>query len=166
VRHWATSIKHRVGHRGAVLLGLGVFDLLYGYTKMINPDEVSRNSQQLRLLAEVFPLGSDRAAIVTWGLLWWLAGAFCLVNAFRHEDRWGYGAAIGIKISWLLGNAYAWSQGLIGGGSTLATWSLVLYFAVVSALRAEPTPELDDLIHELESHTGEVPRVRDDGEDD
>lgn len=156
IRGKTCSVRRRVGDRGAALLCLGVFDFVYGWTKLINPDPVSAHSQQLQLIGQLFPMLPDHTTLLVWGYLWWLAGVFCVVNAFRRNDRWGYGAAIGIKVSWISANLIAWSHGLVGGGSTAAYWSFVLAMTVLSAIRAESVPEIDQYI---DQHTGDIPRV-------
>jgi hypothetical protein len=159
--HWLCKVRHSVGHRGAALLGFGIFDLVYGWTKMIHPDPISAQSQQMRLLGDLFPWWPSHITIMGWGYLWWVVGAMCIANAFRRDDRWGYGAAIGIKVSWIVANVWAWSQGLIGGGATVATWGFVLYVTMILAIRPEADPQLDQW---LDQHTGEIPRIRPENE--
>lgn len=143
---WSHTLLRRVGHRGGALLVFGAFDFVYGWTRLINPDPLTRASEQLQVISHLFPFLTPDSTLTTWGWMWWLAGAFCIVNAFRIDDRWGYGMAIGIKISWLGANAYVWSQGVAGGGSATATWLFVLALCSLLAFRAEPITEVEPFI--------------------
>ena len=153
---WVKRLTTTVGWRGFFLLCFGCFDLAYGWTKMIHPDEVSARSQQLQLIGELFPWIGPSATVLTWGYLWWAAGIMCLVNAFRLDDWWGYGAAIGVKVSWLCANLWAWNKGLVGGGSTVTLWVFVLIVAVGLALRPETVHGLEKMVDRIE----EIERLR------
>lgn len=142
-RGWPRGLLRRIGHRGGALLVFGVFDFVYGWARLIHPDPEARASQQLQVISHLFPFLTPDQTLATWGWIWWLAGAFCIVNAFKIDDRWGYGMAIGIKLSWLCANVYAWSQGVIGGGSSTATWLFVLILCMLLAFRAEPITEIE-----------------------
>lgn len=145
----AAGVRHRIGFRGALLLVLGFFDLWYAATKMIWPDPVAANSQQNQLLAQVFPLDNMRTSMIAWGYLWVLAGLVLIVNAFRRDDRWGYATAIGIKLSWVGGNIYAWVHGLVGGGSTVGLWCVITGMIVIESLRPEPSPEVEAFLRDM-----------------
>lgn len=157
------ELRHHVGRRGAALLILGIFDFVYGWTKMIHPDPISANSQQMQLLAELVPLDGPRTSMVVWGMAWWITGAFCVFNAFRTNDRWGYGMAMGVKISWIGGNAWAWTQGLVGGGSIVATWTFTFALVCLLAYWPEPVVDLERLALDHEPDRAVVVEVDQDG---
>lgn len=149
-------LRTRVGWRGFFLLCFGLFDLVYGWTKLIYPDPVSKASQQMELIGQLFPVFDPETTLNLWGYLWWLAGILCIIAAFMTDDWLGYGAAIAIKVSWILANLWAWGQGLVGGGSVVATWVFILAVATGLALREETVRGLEELA------TGEIPRPKED----
>ena len=153
---WRNFWWSRVGRRGVFLLLIAGFDLVYGWTRMIHPDSTFKSGQQYKLLAQVFPLPSVEASMTVWGMLWWFVAVTAAVSAFLPNDRWGYGAAIGIKISWLFGNGYAWSNGLDGGGGSVAVWTFVLAVTMLIATWPESVPEVDRWADEIHA-TGEIP---------
>jgi hypothetical protein len=135
-------LRELVGWRGYFLLCFGSFDLVYGWTKLIHPDPTARDSQQLHLIGQLFPWLDSERTLLTWGYLWWAVGIICLVNAFRKDDQWGYGSAIGIKVTWIGANSWAWAHGLIGGGANVAIWVFILAVAIGCALRPENSPAI------------------------
>ena len=147
------KLRHRVGWRGATLVQLAVFFTWYAHTRMISPGEIT---QQLDLVADVFPLHDDRESLTVWGLLWIGAAVLCLVSAFLPDDRLGYGAAFGIVLGWLGGNVYAWSQGLTGGGGTVSIWLIILSYVITNAMRPEEVPELEQAVDDLAQHNSEI----------
>jgi hypothetical protein len=145
-----------IGWRGFFLLAIGIFDLVWGWTRLIHPDPVIASSQQLQLIGQLFSFIDGPKTILTWGYLWWLTGVICIIHAFRRDDMWGYGAAMGIKVSWIGANWFAWKHGLVGGGGTVAIWTFILIVVTGLAWRPE-TVRTDALV---DSQTGEIPRIQ------
>lgn len=79
-----------VGHRGSALLFFSLLDFVYAYSLFVPPKEVVG---QLSFIQDVAPLS-------WWGTLWTIVAVICLVNAFRTRDRWGFTAAMLIKVMW------------------------------------------------------------------
>jgi hypothetical protein len=144
----------RVGLRGTFLLLVAGFDLVYGWTRMIHPDPTFRAGRQYQLLSQIFPLDSTEASMTVWGMLWWFVAVIAGVSAFKKNDRWGFGAAIGIKVSWLFGNVYAWANGLDGGGGLVAVWVFVLAATILFSCISEASPAMDKLADDVHD-TGE-----------
>jgi hypothetical protein len=140
-------------------LFIAAFDVVYGWTRMIHPEPEVVHGEQYRLLSQIFPVDSPAASMTIWGMLWWFTAVVCAINAFRASDRWGYGAAIGIKVSWLIGNAWAWANGLDGGGGVIALWVFVLAIVIRIARVPEPVPALDRWADRVHDETGEIPRA-------
>lgn len=103
-------------------------------------------------MSHLFPWMGPEATMISWGYAWWLVGVFCIVNAFRRDDRWGYGMAIGVKISWVLALVFAWYHGLVGGAGSVVLWLFVLGMALALAFRGEPVGELDQLTRQVAEH--------------
>jgi len=95
----------RVGKRGRSLLFFAVLDLIIS-ASLISPDHATRRAPLYVWLDSVAPLW-------TWSLLWGFVGLICLWNAFRQRnDRWGFSAAIAIKVLWGMLSLAGW---LLGG---------------------------------------------------
>ncbi len=108
-----------LGRRGRVLLFFAGLDLVYAFS-LVNPDRASRSTPQFTWLASVAPLWA-------WALLWGVTGLICLVHAFRRRDRWGFTAAITLKVLWGVACAGGWLVGGVDRGYVSGTvW---LFFA-------------------------------------
>lgn len=83
------NLIRRVGHRGAALLFFALLDEVYAYS-LFNPPP---SSQYLEFVRGIAPFQ-------VWACLWAAAGAICLISAFRKDDRWGFAAAMAIKMMW------------------------------------------------------------------
>lgn len=157
------ALRICIGWRGFFLLVIGLFDFVFGWTRLLHPDADIAASQQLRLIGELFPWLSHEATLLTWGYLWWITGVICVIHAFRRDDMWGYGSAMGIKMSWIGANAWAWYHGLVGGAGTVSTWVFMLILVTGLALRPESV-RTDVLIDENTGSIPRIPREDDDGE--
>jgi hypothetical protein len=91
-----------VGRRGGSLLLFGVLDLIYAWLMYSATPARVAGSPVYRWFAEVFPgLGG-------WATLWAAVGVICIYHAFHHYDRFGFVAAIGIKVVWALLSLAGW----------------------------------------------------------
>jgi hypothetical protein len=96
--------RYHIGRRGRALLFFSGLDLVYAVS-LINPDRTSATSLQLVWLATLVPLWA-------WAGLWAAAGLICGWYAFQRSDRWGFTAAIVIKVLWGGASIGGW---LVGG---------------------------------------------------
>jgi hypothetical protein len=148
-------LRHQVGRRGYFLLTLAVIDVYYGYS-FIHPDSPAIASQNSYML-DVIPLTSHAQALWVWAAGWWMTAAFCLVSAFRTNDRLGYGMAFSLKIAWISANALAGFDGMPGAFTRCVVWSFIASSVLVIAKWPEPRHSLPEVIAEISS-TGELPR--------
>lgn len=122
-----------VGRRGAFLLFFGLLDVIYAYGLFQAQDAANRSATQ-SAAARVFPL-------TVWAVLWLVVGLICVFFAFRREDRFGFVAAVVIKVMWGINMFLAWLlAGLHQGYLAAAVW---LSFAVIAYLVStwpEPAP--------------------------
>lgn len=120
VRATAIAIRYRVGRRGQALLVFGFIDFVVAYS-FLDPTYRTQAAAlpAYRAMIETLPLGA-------WGWLWAAVGGICVVQAFARQDAIGFGAAIGIKVVWVLGFLTSWMvwdapRGWIGA----ATWAVL-----------------------------------------
>ena len=92
---------NRLGKRGRCLLAFGLFDLGYAWVMFATTPAGQRNSSVFRWFSSLAPMSA-------WGVLWAAVGAICIYHAFHHYDRFGYIAAIGIKVLWGLLSGAGW----------------------------------------------------------
>ncbi len=104
----------RIGRRGSTLLMLAFIDAVYSYA-LFNPAPES-----LRTPAIVFFRGF--APLWVYGLLWAVAGVMCFVCAFLRSDRWGFAAAMAIKVLWALLYVLALFAGVPRAYISVALW--------------------------------------------
>lgn len=133
-------IIRRIGRRGYFLLTLCAVDILVGWN-FLYPDSESRALQNARM-AEIIPLDSSSASQAVWAVLWWITAGFCLVNAFRREDRWGFGAAVALKVLWsatYVFSAIEYSQSTGYVGAAIWVWIATLVLAVSTWPEDRPT---------------------------
>ncbi len=67
-------------------------DLVYGYS-LANPTAGTLTSPTNRFFASVLPLPA-------WACVWITVGLICLWHAFHRYDRFGFSAAVLIKMLW------------------------------------------------------------------
>ena len=106
-----TTLRHRIGRRGAALLVFAEVDFVYAYG-LAFPDATTRAGQSFRFYADIMPLR-------VWALLWAVTGVVVAANAFRRSDRVGFAAAMAIKVLWGLTNVAAWLFGDVDRGYVL-----------------------------------------------
>jgi hypothetical protein len=92
VRAWLHRLNIRIGLRGSVLLFFGELDLVYAYV-LAFPSERTASTPIYQYFGSLAPLPA-------WGLLWATVGLICIYHAFHRYDRFGFVAAIAIKVLW------------------------------------------------------------------
>jgi branched-subunit amino acid ABC-type transport system permease component len=154
-------LTHRVGFRGMTLLLLAAVDFAYGRT-FIQPDP----GQQVvnDYLSAAIPFAGPEVSRWAWAIAWWITGLFCLVNAFRREDRWGYGMAIALKVAYIVAIVSGGLNGMPNSTVRGIVWGFITAWVVVEARRAEPHRDIGAVAREMEE-TGDLPRVEGRGED-
>jgi len=88
-------LGRRIGRRGSFLLFLALLDTLFGWSVYIDPIPVSK------VYDTVIP-------VRVWGVIWFLVGAICLIQAFARVDRIGFTSAVSLKIGWASMILYSW----------------------------------------------------------
>lgn len=111
-----TSLVHRIGHRGSVLLFLAMLDFLYGYS-------ILADKKLLTHYGLILPLD-------VWAALWIGVGAFLLTGVFTLKDRWHYGVASTLKVGW----ASAYINVALTGFYPRAWVTSVIWYAVALLL--------------------------------
>lgn len=129
----ARKIVSKVGRRGAALLFFAFLDAVYAFS-LFNPPPEARVSAQLAFVQNVAPLH-------LWGALWALAGSACLLFAFRTNDRWGFAAAMAIKVMWGCLYVYGFAIGIERAYLSAAIWlCLAGWVGIISSWPEPPTP--------------------------
>jgi hypothetical protein len=152
----------RIGFRGIDLLLLAAVDFAYGLS-FVHPSDPGQRIVN-GYLAAAIPFDDVALSMWTWAFMWWLTGAFCLVNAFRREDRWGYGMAIALKVGYVTAILYGNQHGMPNGTTRAIVWIFITGWVVAAARRAEPHRDIREVARELEE-TGDIPRYDGGGED-
>jgi hypothetical protein len=117
--------RYRVGRRGAALLVFAWLDAVIAYS--LTDSSVRAQTATLPVYRVIVSL----APLLTWAILWATVGAACFVSAFLKDDRWGFAAAISVKVVWAAGFAAAWVvYGADRAWIAAATW-LVLALLVL-----------------------------------
>lgn len=113
----ALRAARHIGRRGAALLFLAEVDVFYA-ASLLWPSPAAARTPTNRYFATIMPLDA-------WAGLWALVGVICIVYAFRHHDRVGFVAAMGIKILWSL---FA-LLGMVTAGVPVSTPAIWISFA-------------------------------------
>ena len=79
-------MRHRIGHRGAFLLCIAVYDLFFGLY-LAEGGSIQH-----------VPLIGERP----WGWIWLAAGMFLICGAFTHRDAAFFTTAVLVKMVWAL----------------------------------------------------------------
>lgn len=155
-------LARRVGRRGYFLLTLALVDFAYGQTFVwpADPGQRITNGYLIRLV----PFVNAEAAPWFWALAWWITGLFCLVNAFRRADRWGYGMAVGLKIVYIGACLVAATEGMPNGTTRAIVWIFIASAVFLISTWPEAHRDIRTVAREMEE-SGEIPRVRDEGGD-
>lgn len=123
--------RSHVGRRGRTLLFFAVLDIVYAVS-LANPDAGARDSPQLAWLASLGPLWA-------WAILWAATSVACFWYAFRRYDRWGFVAAIAVKVLWGVASLGGWLVGGVDRGYVSgAIWLAFAAFVWVIAGWPEP----------------------------
>lgn len=88
------KLWHRIGRRGATLLLFSMVDVTIAYSMLSVPTALANSTYLGHRL--IFPLH-------VWAYIWLGAAAVLFINAFRKDDRIGFGVAMGIKMLWACG---------------------------------------------------------------
>lgn len=136
-RSWL-KLRHQVGYRGALLLAVGVLDILYGLG-LAFPDSTTARSPQFHYYDQV---GSPDL----WAGVWIAAGLVLIGHSFVREDSFAYTVAVVLKGWWVIfhligqftepGYSRAWVLSLFSLGL-----GLVMF---MEASRPEPPHHLDE----------------------
>lgn len=153
-------ITHRIGFRGTTLLLLAVIDFAYGRT-FVDPDPGQAIAN--RYLAEAIPFAAQEVSMWAWACAWWATGLTCLVCAFVRRDWLGYGAAIALKVAFVIATMFGAAHGMPNSTTRIAVWSVIAAWAFVEARRPEPQRDIGEVAREMEE-TGEIPKYPRDGE--
>lgn len=94
-------LSAHIGYRGSALLAFGFIDLVYAISLATAPPGAMENNVTYRWFAVVAPLW-------VWAIGWAAAGSVCVGSAFNAHDRYGFTAAIGIKVIWAGGVITGW----------------------------------------------------------
>jgi hypothetical protein len=144
--------RSRLGHRGGVLLILGLFDVIYGWS-LASPAGLKLAPGTVDWLQEFAP-------VWLWGCLWIIIGFVLIGAAWTVRDMVGYTCAIGIKVAWGLVTIASWAVGDVSRG--WATGSIWLAFAsMVAVISGWPEPVKTTIIT---AQTLSVIDIPDDGD--
>lgn len=115
--------RPQLGRRGGALLCLGFLDLGYSWAV-----DASLTPQQKGVPGLLLPWQA-------WAALWLVAGALCLVYAFRFRDRVAFSFAAAIKFAWGGVSLYRWIIGKdhTGWVSALLWVSLSILVLIISS---------------------------------
>lgn len=127
-------LARRVGYRGAALLFFGQLDLVIGWS-LVDP----ATAPLLKAAPAYRVLLAAGWLRPVWATAWALVGLVCLVGAvFQRADRWGFAAAIGIKLLWALGLLAAWPLGAPRGWLNGEVWLTLAGFVGIISAWPEP----------------------------
>lgn len=130
----ARRAARRVGRRGASLLFVGMLSLVVALS-VADPPPEARASPGYVFLDDILPLRA-------WAAIWAVSGITCLVQAFRHDDRLAFSAAVAVIVTW--GTLYVVGsltgvnpRGWVLGGVFIALGG---WLALISSWAENPPP--------------------------
>ncbi len=129
------ALRGRIGRRGAALLFFAMLDVLYAGSMATAQDSGLPLNATYSWFGEVLPL-------TAWALLWLSVGLICAYHAFRHYDRFGFVAAIGIKVVWAILSFTGWLVDDVTLGSVAIWLGLAGLVWVISGWAEPPDPDL------------------------
>lgn len=95
-------LRDRIGRRGAALLAFAFIDAVIGWSLLDHQGQAQTKAiPTYAAIRALMPLAA-------WGWLWLAVGAVCAASAFMRSDRFGFAAAIGVKVVWAGGFLVAW----------------------------------------------------------
>lgn len=115
------------------MLFFALLDIIYSYS-LANPPPQARQNSGLLFIQSIAPLWA-------WSALWGVVGVVCLVNAFRISDRYGFAAAIGIKVLWGLVYVAGMFAGLDRAYVSATVWLCLAGWVAIISTWPEP-PDL------------------------
>lgn len=148
-------LARQVGFRGYVLFTLALVCGFYGWS-LIDPQDAARSAQSA-YIAHAVPIDGVHTTMVIWAIAWWVTCAFCAVNAFRTEDRWGYGAVTSLMFAWAVTNLLAACDGMPNGWSRAVVWGWVASMVFAISFWPEPRLTLSQLNDRAENRAAAGP---------
>lgn len=127
------ALWERVGRRGSTLLMLAFIDAVYSYS-LFNPAPGTLRTPAYLFLSSLAPLWM-------YGTLWAAAGLACFICAFLRTDRWGFAAAMAIKVLWGLLYVLAMFVGVSRAYISVALWLGIAGWVYVVSTWPEPPRE-------------------------
>jgi hypothetical protein len=149
---WLVRFRRQVGRRGFFMLTLGWVDIVYGYQLWSPPNPTEPRWQYV---SETVPFADVHAALEVWAVIWWLVAVACIVSAFRKDDRWGYGAAAGVKVAWTVTWVIAACRGLDEGWRTASVWFMVMIAVLVISTWPEDCIQIQAISDRLDAEENE-----------
>ncbi|ASZ74333.1 hypothetical protein SEA_KINGBOB_19 [Arthrobacter phage KingBob] len=138
------------GARGATLLGFAGMSILFGVAYLPTPISIIPPIPTgLELLDSLVPLG-------WWGGVWFAAGLYLLVGAFRQDQSRAMALFAGMCAVWALSYTQAFIAAMFTNGHSrlwLAMglyWSMLVACVGVSRLVNAPIRKIGRLIREIE----------------
>jgi hypothetical protein len=154
---------HRIGFRGFFLASLAILYVFQGLN-FIFPGGTAQAAANV-YLADAVPFPEYETSIWTWAFAWWLAAAFCIVNAVRTRDYWGFLAALVIQVAYVVTLIYGTLHGMPDGPRLLVIWAWITVAVWLMSRLPEPPWNLIELNDEI-GRSGEIPpSLRAGGED-
>lgn len=104
--HHLAMVAHRlarqIGYRGAALAAFATFDLVWAWSLIDSAAaKVLKAAPTYQVLLRIMPLWG-------WAAVMGATGILLGVQAWMWDDRWGYSAAIGIKLVWAAATVATW----------------------------------------------------------
>lgn len=125
-----------LGRRGECLVFFGSLDLVYAWSMFTADSRLIQSNATFHWVSGIAPMSA-------WAVLWTVVGAICLYHAFQQYDRFGFIAAVGIKVVWGLISLGGCATDNVSVGSVGIWLGLAGLVWRISGWR-EPEPGSDD----------------------